>query len=278
MVLVLLWGCAVSGCAVFACKPPTPAAQLSPRQSAAIVASPGQRYFILVFGSQSTPVLPRYTHSWATVVKVTDCGQPGAPCVEEQTISWMPVSLDIKPWSLRVEPGCNLGLHFTIEEMLRQKERISLWGPYEVTRGFAYRFQVQKAFMESGQVGYQCIDSAGEAARTGDGCDCIHAITDMDPVLDRERYPLLFFGELASLNFVRQMHRRPIIICPDADHGWLLPLLGLDRYPIQRRTYFGPNVPRTPENVERCLRRYDPHGENRCGGKAGSSSAWSRQA
>jgi hypothetical protein len=249
--------CAASGCAALATKPPTPADDITPRQAAAIPASPGERYFIIVFGSQSTPKRPKYTHSWATIVRVCCCDGAEAPIVEEQTISWMPESLDIRPLSCHVEPGSNLPLHFTIEEMLRNKERVSLWGPYEVGAGLAYRFQVQKAFMESGRVGYQCIDSVGEAGRTGAGCDCIHAITDMDPLFDRNEYPLSRFGDSASRNIVRQIHTRPIIICPEADHGWLVPLLCLDKYPIERRTYHGRTMPYTPENFERYLRRHD---------------------
>jgi hypothetical protein len=255
-VLAVACGCAASGCASFATKPPTPAGEIPPRQAAAIEAPPGERYFILVFGSQSTPKRPKYTHSWATVVKVTGCDGPGAPTVEEQTISWMPASLDIKPLSFHVEAGANLTLHFTIEEMLRNKERVSVWGPYEVGPGLFYRFGVQKGFMESGRVAYQCIDSLGEA-RSGAGCDCIHAVTDMDPLFARNRYPLSYFGDSASLHIVRQIQTRPIIICPEADHGWLLPLLGLDSYPIERRSYFGRTVPYTPENFERYLRRHE---------------------
>jgi hypothetical protein len=110
--------------------------------------------------------------------------------------------------------------------------------------------------MESGQVGYQAIDSIGQAARTGAGCDCIHAVTDMDPLFDRNQYPLSYFGDSASRNIVRQIHTRPIIICPEVDHGWLLPLLGLDKYPIERRCYCGRTVPYTPENLERYLSRH----------------------
>src|SRR5262245_57140744 len=108
VVLMMACGCAASGCAALAKKPPTPADDIPPRQAAAIAAAPGERYFILVFGSQATPKRPKYTHSWATVVRVTGCNGPEAPTVEEQTISWMPSSFDIQPWSFHVEPGTNL--------------------------------------------------------------------------------------------------------------------------------------------------------------------------
>lgn len=244
-----------AGCSTLSKKTPTPADDIPARQTAAMTAPPGERYFLLVFGSQFTPKRPKYTHTWATVAKVTGCDGPHAPVVEEQTISWMPASLDIQPFSRHVEKGANLTLPFTIEEMLRNDESVSVWGPYEVSPGFYYRFGVQKSFLESGVVGYQCTDSFGEAARYGNGCDCIHAITDMDPQYSRDRYPLSFFGNGASRHIVHQMSIRPVIINPEADHGWLLPLLGLDKYPIIRRNYFGRTVPRTPENVERWLQR-----------------------
>jgi hypothetical protein len=256
-VLVLVYGCVASGCANLARKPPTPADDISPRQAAAISAPPGERYFLLIFSSQSTPKRARYTHTWASVVKVTGCDGPGTLPIEEQTVSWLPVTLNVRPLSFRVEQGVNLPLHFTIEEVLRHDERVSLWGPYEVGPGLYFRFMVQRSFLDSGRVGYQAIDTIGEAARTGAGCDCIHSVTDMDPLFDCNQYPLSYFGDSASLNIVRQIHTRPIIICPQADHGWLLPQLGLDKYPIVRRCYHGRTIPNTPENFERYMSRHD---------------------
>jgi hypothetical protein len=244
-----------AGCATFAQKPPTPADDIPADVARTAIAPPGERYFLLVFGSQSSPKRPKYTHTWATLVRATGCGGPGEPAVEEHTISWMPASLDIKPLARRPEPGANLGLHFTVEEMLRHDERVSVWGPYEVGPAFYQRFLVQKQFLESGRIGYQCIDAVGEAGRLGTGCDCIHAFTDMDPQFDRTEYPLTRFGDAGSRNIVRQLHGRPIIIGPCRDHGWLLPRLGLDRYPITRQTYCGPVVENTPENVEAYLRK-----------------------
>jgi hypothetical protein len=249
--------CSASGCAALATKTPTPADNIPARESAAIKAPPGERYFILVFGSQQKIKHPKYTHSWATVVKVTETDKPEAPKVEHQTISWLPTTLNIRVFSLCVEPGTNLTMDFTIEEMLRNCERVSMWGPYEVSAGFVHRFTVQREFMESGQVGYQCIDTVGEAGLCGNGCDCIHAITDMDPHFDRSRYPLAYFGDAASENIVAQIQTRPIIMNPEADHSWLLPLLGLDKYPIVRRCYSGRSLPNTPENVEEYLKRFE---------------------
>ena len=252
MMFVLLSLGLGGGCAGLAKKPPTPAAELEVAQLARLPAPDGERYFVMIFGSESKPKRAKYTHTWGSVIRVTDC-ESGSPKIEEHTISWMPATLEIRPVSRTVEPGVNLGLKFTIEEMLRNDEHVAMYGPYETGPGFYQRFLTQKAFMESGKVGYQCIDSFGEAARCGNGSDCIHAITDMDPSYSRNHYPLSFYGIAASRNVVREIHTRPVIKCPSADHSWLIPLLEIDKYKIERKTYTGPVVPNTPENVEREL-------------------------
>jgi hypothetical protein len=154
----------------------------------------------------------------------------------------MPATLQIEPLRFTVEPGMNLGLHQTICNSLITCQRIAMWGPYEIKPGLYHRFKIQKAFLESGVIGYQCIDSIGEA-RQGNGCDCIHAITDMDPEYSRGRYPLSYFGIAASANMVWRIMQSPVIMDPRETHDWIVPLLGLDAYPIQRRTYRGPYIP-----------------------------------
>jgi len=249
---LLLVACA-SGCSAIARQTPTPANDIPPDAYVGKQAPSGERYFLIVFGSESTPKKAKYTHTWATMVRMTE--SPGAaPIIEEFTISWMPATLDIQAYSRRVEPGVNLDMKFSVEEMLRHDEKVAVWGPYEVSFWLFDRFMVQKKFMESGRVGYQCIDSFGEAARKGNGCDCIHAITDLDPLFDRTRYPLSYYGLSGSRNVVKELHTRPTIIQPEADHSWLLTHLGLDAYPIERRKWNGRTVEGTPDNVERYLK------------------------
>ena len=249
LVAIALVAPAGAGCAALAKKPPTPAAEITPEEARAVVAPPGERYYLLVFGSQSVPKRAKYTHTWATAVRVTADGT-----VSEHTISWMPATLDIRPLARTPETGVNLGLQFSIEEMQRHDERVSLWGPYEIGPGLFRRFLVQKEFLETGAVGYQCIDTIGRSARLGTGSDCIHAVTDMDPQFDRGRYPLSYFGEAASEHIVKQISERPVIIEPGTDHSWLVPALGLDRYPLVRRTYRGRVLANAPDNVEAFLR------------------------
>jgi hypothetical protein len=234
---------ALGGCSLFAQKAPTPAARLTADELAQIPNPPGERFYLLLFGSNDMARRPARTHTWATLVRTAE--PPGhAPSIQEShTISWLPTKLDIDALSFRIEPGANVDLHGTIRNAQRTRQDIALWGPYEVWHGFAHRFLIQKAFLDSGAVGYQCIDTVGEAARTGLGCDCIHAITDMDPVYSRWRYPLFLYGKPATANVVRRSMQSPIFIDPPRTHDWLIPALGLCAYDIERRQYRGRVVP-----------------------------------
>jgi hypothetical protein len=230
-------------------QPPSPARDLSIESLLALKKPEHEHYYVLIFGSQTPVRIPRYTHSWAVMVRTTEV--PGKPLQinEVHTISWLPASLKVRAFKLQVEPGANLDLCTTIEEMLRNKERVSLWGPFETWQGFYVRFVTQKAFLESGALGYQCNDEFGEAARRGNGCNCFHALSDMDPQFDRRQYPLLEYGDRASENIVRQLFERPILVRPYQTHEWLIPALSLDQCPIARRQYSGCTKEFSPEAI-----------------------------
>lgn len=147
----------------------------------------------------------------------------------------MPATLEIHPWDFRLEPGVNLGLEQTITNVaLANGERIVVWGPYECRPALYTRLRTQKQFMESGQMQYQCIDTVGEAARTGRGSNCIHAITDMDPEHGRRQYPLTRYGFAAGREIARRLRAIDVLVNPGCVHDFLLPVLGLDAYPISR--------------------------------------------
>jgi hypothetical protein len=224
------------GCARLAVKPPTPAANMD--ATGMWERRTEEQFYLIVFGSQTTLKLARRTHTWASLVRVRQ--QPDhQSAIDQITISWLPATLDIHPLRFHVEKGVNGGLHETMEYALANKESVSEWGPYECRPRLYYRSQVQKGYLESGEIGYQCIDTVGEAARNGNGCDCIHAITDQDPLFRRNRYPLRRFGNTASEFIVKEMWRRDMLIQPEQTHDWLNAVLGLDRYPIKRRRYQG---------------------------------------
>lgn len=223
-----------AGCGTIATRPPTPARELDVR--ALKHPAPGERYFILVFGSQTTPKIPRLTHTWATVVRIQEAAPGCAPEFEHHTISWMPATLKLRPERLTVEPGVNLGVHETMVQVaLANRERISLWGPYECRPRLVVRFLTQKYFLESGAVGYQSIDTLGEAGRKGNACDCIHAITDMDPYFGRTYYTAARFGDAASRHIARSLRQHNDLIHPEKTHDHVAKMLGLDAYPIVQR-------------------------------------------
>ena len=234
--LAIILAAAPCGCAATAVRPPTPAAHVTVEDLERDQIPPNEHYYLLLFGSQSEPLRPKYTHSWATAVRVVDQGPGQPPLVEPATISWMPATLDIHPLRFNVEPGVDLDLFTTIREMRKNGERISLWGPYEIRPGLYRKLVIQKWFMDSARVGYQAIDTVG-AARLGCGSDGIHAITDCDARFDRQEYPLSRFGDRASEHMVRQIVVRGGVIDACTSHDWLLGPLGIADCPIVRRTY-----------------------------------------
>ncbi|MCE5326657.1 MAG: hypothetical protein ABFD92_18295 [Planctomycetaceae bacterium] len=239
-------------------RPLTPARQLNAEQLLALPTPEHEHCYALIFSSQRPSHEPRYTHTWGTAVRTIEL--PGQPrrIIAVDTISWMPATLEIVPGRLTPEKGVNLGLDATIQEMLKQQERVSLWGPYEIWRGLYLRFIEQKGFIESGRIGYQCIDQIGGAARNANASNCFHAITDMDPQFGRGEYPLIRYGDDASENIVRQLFRRPLLINPRHTHDWLIKALGLDRYPITFRRYSGPAREFSPEAMRAEAEAYMP--------------------
>jgi hypothetical protein len=239
LVVALVIG--VCGCATLAHQPQTPAREVGYRDLDD-PAPTGDRYYLLVFGAQTVPKLPRFTHTWVTFVRVPAPGTGHVHGLEQHTISWMPATLFIKTFRPLVEPGGNLTLHESIAMAMGYHERVSLWGPYEIPAGLYRKLLMQKQFMESGTVGYQCIDTIGEAGLHGNGCNCIHAISDADAIFTRQAYPLTYFGDAASQNILRMLVERGAIQDVKTTHEWLIPILGLDRYDIVRREYSPPLI------------------------------------
>jgi hypothetical protein len=228
------------GCAAVSAQPDTPAAKVTFRELNERPTPRGERFYGMVFGAESHPKLARFTHSWVTVVRVPAAAAGTDPVPEVHTISWMPATLSIHPLNPCVEPGVNLDLHTSIVDCLRKCERVSMWGPYEIPPGLYRKVLLQKEFIDSGAVGYQCIDTFGEAGLVGNGNNCIHAITDADAEYDRQAYPLAFFGDAASEHMLEQVVARGGVPDPTKTHDWLIPALKLDQYPIVRRAYQGP--------------------------------------
>ena len=71
------------------------------------LATAGEDYFLLMFGSQQIPNDPNYSHSFATFVRVSwpgDGPMPKNPTIEEHTISWLPENMRVRLATVFAEP------------------------------------------------------------------------------------------------------------------------------------------------------------------------------
>ena len=200
----------------------------------AIASSPGsaladERYYALLFGSQSQPKLLRFTHTWATFIKVVDTTDPNAPLVYVHTISWLPASLNVRTWSPFPEKGVNFDLDQTIDYVTKNGESINLWGPFQIVQPVYERSLRVKQIIESGSAQYRAISTSRNMLIS----DCIHAVVAADPIFGRDHYPLIRVGKPASRHIARQIMMRSQFDQYQTQASWLIPYLGLERYRIQ---------------------------------------------
>jgi len=201
------------------------------------VARAEERYYIILFGSQSTPRLARFTHTWATFVKTSgeDPDHSKRHIDEIFTISWMPADLKVRALRARPQEGVNLDLESTLAHAL-ERQRVSEWGPFEISPFIYNRAIERKAELESGAVRYKAVDpSFGTRAATIS--DCIHGISDIDPENGRLYYlETRRFGEAASHWLGYQFVTRGQRVNLSENLDWLNERLGLDNYPIVHRS------------------------------------------
>ncbi|MBI1917665.1 MAG: hypothetical protein HYS12_23465 [Planctomycetes bacterium] len=183
-----------------------------------------------MFSSQTVPADPRYSHSFAAFVELTDCGS-GQPVLRSHVISWLPQSLDIRLFTLFPEPGVNLGLQATLRYVLDNGERVSMWGPYRIEKELYDRAMARIQELESGSVQYKTIDTGYSPARVS---NCIHAIGEIVGGA-RVRVASPGWGETASYALLLRMERW--ILDDRKEHPWIEETLGLNDYPIIRRDY-----------------------------------------
>jgi hypothetical protein len=187
-------------------------------------------YYLMIFGSQSKPKLLQYTHTWATFIRAVGEG-PDANnyFLYQHTISWLPQSLDVRTWSLFPEPGVNLDLYRTLEAVYRNREHVTMWGPFRIHPLLYERSLGVKAILDSGVAQYRAISTPRNLLIS----DCIHAVAAVDPVFGRGHYPLVRVGQPASRYIARQFMTRSLFDQYQTEASWLIPRLGLGRYPIE---------------------------------------------
>jgi hypothetical protein len=187
-------------------------------------------YYVMIFGSQSKPKLLQYTHTWATFILAIGEG-PDANnySVYQHSISWLPQSLDVRTWSLLPEPGVNLDVYGTLDAVYREREHVTMWGPFRIHPLVYERSLGVKSILESGNAEYRAISTPRNLLIS----DCIHAVAAIDPIFGRDHYPLVRVGKPASRYIARQIMTRSVFDQWQGDNSWLIGRLGLERYPIE---------------------------------------------
>ncbi len=194
------------------------------------------RYFLYVFSSQSVPTRkPRETHTWATAVRLTaDGALPGMVRTDDYTISWMPATLNIRPFALLPEWGRNLDFDESLAFALAAGQRVSVWGPYEIPATIFASFLRRHAELEeaevTGRIKYKMLQMTGGPKAS----DCVRAASPLDDLYPGSSFADFRFGDAGSHGIVRNLLRHHPEIDPDARYDALDRAMGLDRYPVER--------------------------------------------
>ena len=189
-----------------------------------------EHFFVLIFGSQSSPKVLSRSHTWATFVKAVGQGPDlSAYALEVNSISWLPASLNVKVWSPRPEKGVNFNLEQTLNYVYSELESVTMWGPFVIGRPIYERSLRVRQIAESGTAEYRAISNGQDMLIS----DCIHAVAAVDPILGRNHYPLIRIGKPASRYIARQIMTRSLFDQYRYDNSWLVARLGLCRFPIQ---------------------------------------------
>jgi hypothetical protein len=200
--------------------------------------SPAERYYVTLFGGQGDFLRPRTAHTWATFVR-TAATPAGEQVVSVDTISWLPATLNVRPWALRAETGVNLTLEQSLEFMAgRPRSRVAAFGPYEITADRYQQALAQKTLLESGAIKYH---SLGLFGRRSDVMHCIDGVTRIDARWEDEASPSRWYGVTGTRQAARAAARSGVILNPSVTHPWLLHRLNTDGYDLKARR-LGPLV------------------------------------
>lgn len=200
------------------------------------VAAP--RYYFILFGGQSIPFRARTAHTWATFVKATPTAD-GTVAIEQVTISWLPASGPVQPLKLRSVEGKNYTLDETFAIAANNRDRVSMWGPFE-TDALRYELVAAQAdALAGGAIRFRSLDSFG---RNHSVMHCVHAVTFADPNMKSLRQPVLRVGEPGTSKLAAR-YVDSGSVAGSVTHDWVLPALGLDRFPVVRRAP-GERIPR----------------------------------
>ena len=132
---------------------------------------------------------------------------------------------------IRAFIAINLDLRTSLNLAVMHGARVVRWGPYPIDAELYNRAMAHIAYLESGNLEYKAVDTGYS---TRQASNCIHAISDLARQ-GRLRIASPGWGHFASWACVCKL--RPWILDPECDCEWVAEKLGLNAYPIERRSF-----------------------------------------
>jgi hypothetical protein len=187
--------------------------------------------YLAIFSTDTTPYNPTTAHTFAAHVRVEKCADGKLRVVEFESMSWLPAtpSMKVRAFALRSETGRNVPFDETLQVFFDSGAHICMWGPYRIQPELAETFKERVATVESSfRYKGACFTSPRHV------CDCVRSIEEMVPTPRRYIGPY-GYGWAAGSVVVQKFS--PWLIEPECAHPEIATLIGLDEYPLVRRTY-----------------------------------------
>jgi hypothetical protein len=135
------------------------------------------RYYLLMFASQSEPNVPRLAHSFATFVKTVEKENAPQELAESHTISWLPENLSVELVRFNPVRGTNLNLSESIRTANSLGTRVTMWGPVRIKKELYDMAIRQVDRLNRGEISYIAMD---RRFRGQGASNCFHAVSDLD--------------------------------------------------------------------------------------------------
>jgi hypothetical protein len=199
----------------------------------------GDVFYLAVFSSQGTPKTPNRAHNWGVAVHARTYGGERS-VIAADTISWLPQTLDIQVLRMRPVPGVNLTQEQSLARAEETGQRVTLWGVFQIAPDAYRQFQRQRMRLVAGALGYQCLDTIGEAGNRRNGVNCIHALADFAYLLPHIPVAVQPYGDESAAMIAQALTARGLVVDPQADVSWIIETMGWNAAEIVLRS---PNVP-----------------------------------
>lgn len=164
------------------------------------------RYFIIPFASQNDGNDPAFSHSFISVIRVSEDGKQPKLIgdlkeqkyknreFEASTISWLPHDFPTNPHFSVFEGFCSflfprmntcplsIGRVYTLDETIKfaanVKNAVCMWGPYEIARGGFDIVVKRQRLLNEGNIRYRADDRVYRKEKIA--VNCFHAMEDLN--------------------------------------------------------------------------------------------------